>query len=164
MKQINQNFLDFLKEKIKSSSFKNNSIICSYYHCFSIYFNINPEDEFLVYLKKQVNEDDFWFTKFHKSLRQTDFFYNGGELYSIERKLFSKKDKEAYDLLIQEALSDDKNTNISENRQKRKELFGKYNKKRRLDIYGHLDMILCETINRDKNSVLNHLILEFFEN
>ena len=62
MNSKSKEFLKFLREK--------NEMV--YYHLFSCLSEESLEDE-LSRIEENLNDDN-WFTTFHKSIRQTDFF------------------------------------------------------------------------------------------
>lgn len=146
-----------------------------YYHLFTIVSTeiLNRE---LDYLYNLWNGDDEyfgeygkeqWFTVFHKSIRQTDFFQDcttEKRMSLLSKDEYSKYKNLKHNLLNETIPKRDKNDEITK---EYAEYLGLLNKHKR-EIYeesisGNLDMILYQTINCDNKEYLYNIMTNVFE-
>lgn len=149
-----------------------------YYHLFSI---LDPKELeiTLAYLKdvwsgkdKNYGEEgkEYWFTLFHKMIRQTDFFQ--GVYKRIELELMTKQEisefwflndkvtKKGYDKSGDgnHLFNDEYRRYLELSRKKRSQIH-----EQALALGGHLDMMLWNLIHADTENVLQNMFIKFFE-
>lgn len=147
----------------------NTELAYCYFHLFSIFSHdsLNSTltwvyDEYMEEKDKPADEQ-WWFTSFHKSMRQTDFFE---DTYTTYFTPLPDKELEEFDSLMKEykAVSMEEfeqwKKDNPEKMKRLRELKGKQTHKER--ISGHLDMILWNLIYVDADNYIYKTLINVF--
>lgn len=170
---LSYEFLEKLKYEIK----RNNNIASSYYRLFALTDIEELETTLEVvkdeYIENTISDGDWWFTSFHKTLRQTDFFngfYKDVEIPLITREENKKIKSFRTKLTIKigdgfkkDDIVRDKGGKFTDEYKEILRLSElKKHQTRKEPISGHLDMLLWELIHLDSKGVLYDIMKTMF--
>lgn len=160
------------KSELKTKRQFGDEIVEMYHHLFSL---LSDEDltSILEGWFEHFKSDHGWYFQFHKSIRQTDFF-NNIRAYSIIDKLTPEQNKRRSELL---SLRIEMRKKHGEKNEMDDDTFSEYKKlgdelfelnslqqtKEPLEINGHLDMLLWNTIHLDSKDVLKDIFERTFK-
>ncbi len=174
---MNNELAIIFKENLISLA-KKEHIGTIYYQLFSLKTDIELQEE-LEYLYTlyqgtddyfKTNSIDCWFEIWHKSIRQTDYFYNCYITNNIN--LVTDDERKEFKYLLNKCR--DKNFSKTEGKEDNKLFNETYNRylrlhsimsreKKEVSINGKLDSILWNTINLDNENKLMDLFIKTFK-